>query len=144
MPANNNIYIKSVDTTFIKEQLAAGTITPGNFVKRDANNKFVRQDTASVRNANLIALEADPIGGDLNDDYSAGDTVRAAFCQPGDVVLTTLAAGADAIALGDRVEFDGEGNVQILGTDNYPMGMALEAVDNSGGAAVVRIKIEIL
>jgi len=140
---SNTVYITSVGTEFKKESLAAGTITPGNFIKRNANNKFVRQDTASVRNSNLVAVE-NSIGGDLNTDYTTDQSVVAVYCQPGDVVYATVAASAEAIAVGDKLEFNNSGNVQILGTGNYAMALALEAVDNSAAATVARLKIEII
>ncbi len=126
-----------------KEALAAGAITPGHLVARDANGKVAVHAAAGGNTARLFAMEADIIGDEIGDAYAADDTVHFLACKPGDEIYALVPAGAAAIAIGNQLESTGDGTLKILAAGT-PLATALEAVDNSAGATTARIKVEIM
>lgn len=107
---SNTILLKSVNTTFYKEAPANGTITPGNFLQRATDGDFEVKTTTAPQK--LIAVENDLTAGEISTNYSSGDRVRAVYLSSGDEVYTLVAAGADAIVIGDLLVFDGAGGVK--------------------------------
>jgi len=71
--------------------------------------------------------------------------------EPGEEVHALVAAAAPAIAIGDALESAGDGTVRKVvaraattsAQTNSIIGIALEAVDNSGGGTPVRIVMEV-
>jgi len=107
---SNTILLKSVNTTFYKEAPANGNVTPGNFLQRATDGDFeVKTSTAPQK---LIAVENDLTAGEISTVYANGDRVRAVYLSSGDEVYTFVAAGADAIVIGDLLVFDGAGGVK--------------------------------
>ena len=131
----------------VEEALGTGVITPGHLVTRDSTGVVVH-GTAQGASSKLFALPNLPIAGTIDTDYAAGDTVRFLKAQPGDIINALVIDGTAAIALNAIVSSDGAGgmvtSVAGLAIDNGIVGKALEAVDNSGGSAPVRIQVEIM
>jgi len=134
----------------VKEELATAAITPGHLVERDATGIAVHS-TAQGRNQRLFALEnvADAKG--IDDDYVAGEIARMWQGRPGDEIFGLVLNGTAAIALNDDLASNGDGTlVTVTDTvdakplDGVVVARALEAVDNSGGGAPVRIKAEVV
>jgi hypothetical protein len=100
----------------------------------------------------MFAFENELAGKTITDQYAIGDQVLCMVCAPGAEVLMVLAASAAAIVIGDYLESAGDGTVRLgvadAATDTAQrraiVGMALEAVDNSGGGTEVFIKVEVL
>jgi hypothetical protein len=159
---SNTIYLSG--NGLVKEGKAGGAITPGHAIKRNSSNEFVVQSTANSKGPKLFAVENTSAGKAISDDYASGDNVVARYAQSGDVIYALVPASAAAIVIGDSLVFDGTGCV-IKGTDPVALSTsdtytdaavntavngaaivatALEAVDNSAGAAEARLKIEVL
>jgi hypothetical protein len=125
-----------------KEAIAAGAITPGHLILRDSNGKVAVHATAGGNNAPRFAFENDLVGLEISDAYAAGDQVQFIHCKRGDEVNALVAAGAGAIVIGDKLESAGDGTLRKY-TNGVILAEAIQAVDNSAGAAVARIKVEI-
>jgi hypothetical protein len=126
-----------------KEAAAGGTITPGHLVARANTGKFVVQASADIDVAKAFALEADLIGKGIDDNYAADDQVQVAYCRPGDEIYALLPANAAAVVIGDFLQSNGNGALKKLAS-GVAIAVALEAVDNSGGATPARIKVEVI
>lgn len=143
----NTIVLKG--TGVRKERLAGGTITPGHLVAVNTSDAAVVHPTAGGNARKAFAVENDLIGNGIGDNYSSGDTVQFEVFKSGDEVYALVPAGAQAIVIGDALESNGDGTLQkegsatATGDNDIVVGYALEAVDNSGGGAVARIKIEV-
>ena len=131
----------------VEEALGTGVITAGHLLARDATGVVVH-GTAQGASDRIFAEANLPVGGTIDTDYAAGDTVRFLKAQKGDVINALVIDGTAAIALNAVVSSDGAGGmvtaVAGLAIDAGIVGRALEAVDNSGGSAPVRIKVEIM
>jgi len=142
-----------------KEAIAGGAITPGHLVKRSAANTVVVHATASGDAQKLFALEEDLIGGSIDTAYAQNDQCYLSSCRSGDEVFALLPASATAVTVGMPLCSNGDGclkkhvadTVDTTLTDTTDqtiygdqiVAYALEAVDNSSGAAVARIQVEI-
>ena len=130
-----------------------GAITPGMLVEQTLTNTIQPHSSAAGAASPIFAVEAlnfdansDTMGG-IDDDYDTdGQTVKTAFCKPGDEVYALLEAGTgnDTLGAGTLLESAGDGTLQVGSTS--PVARSLEDVDNdpgSGGLAK-RIKVEVL
>lgn len=126
-----------------KEAVAAGAITPGHLIARDANGKVGVHAAAAGNTGRLFAVENDIIGKGINDAYAVDDQVQFGAFRPGDEVYALVPAAAAAIVIGNQLESTGDGTLKILAAGT-PLATALEAVDNSAGATPARIKVEIM
>jgi hypothetical protein len=140
------------------ERPAAGTITPGHLVKENSSGAFVVQTADQVKAPAIVAVENDLEGGTISDNYVSGDYVQAEHLGPGDEFLGIVAAGAGAITRGDELSCAGDGTLEKARAADWavsgeadtvvppgvPVAMALESVDNSGGASAVRIKCRVI
>lgn len=133
-----------------KEGTAGGAITPGHLVQRSSGS-YVVHATAAGNALPAFAKEDSDAGQTISDDYASGDRVRLLVCRTGDEVHALVAAGAAAIADGDALESAGDGTLRVVATEAATadtqrdgiVAYAREAVDNSGGAEAVRIKVEV-
>lgn len=136
-------------TKRVRELLAATVITPGHLVQRDGAGAIEVHDTAQGRAAALFAIENLGNAGVIDDDYAIGQTTHFYAAQPGDHINGLVLNGTAAIAEGAALASAGDGTlITVVDTadakplDGVVVGYALEAVDNSGGASPVRIKME--
>lgn len=141
-----------------KEAKAAGAITPGHLLQRNAAGTVQVHGTAGGNASPLFAVENEVFGKAISDAYALSDTVLYEFLAPGAEAYALVGAGAAAVTAADLLESAGDGTlrkhtpqaVAEAGAANYtvfvraPIARALETVDNSGGGAAVRIKVEIL
>ena len=135
----------------VKEALSAGAITPGHLIEHNAAaDTVVVHSVAQGRNARMFALENLGDASDIDAAYASGETTRYAHFQPGDEVNALVINGTAAILQGAELASDGAGGlVTVTDTadakplDGVVVGTALEAVDNSGGGAPVRIRVEV-
>lgn len=129
---------------------AAGGILPGHLLDEGASTVLVHAG-AGLNAQKLFAQNNIAVAGDIDTAYLSGETVSYGAYHSGQEVSALLAASAAAIVRGDALESDGDGTLRVLTTDTATddtqrdaiVGYALEAVDNSGGGSVVRIKIRI-
>lgn len=135
----------------VKESIAQGVITPGNLLQKNAGGSVSRHSNAGENTQRMFALQnlADAEGIDV--EYIDGETTRYVYAKSGWEVYATVVNGTAAIASGAALQSNGGGNVATLAVSaatselqrDSIVGYALESVDNSGGASVVRIKIEV-
>lgn len=134
-----------------KERLAGGTITPGHLVLINTSDQVVVHPNAAQNARKMFAVENDIEGEGIDDNYTSGDTVQFETFQPGDEVYALVAALATAVTIGAALESAGDGTLRIQTADaasdqtqrDAVVAYAKEAVDNSGGSSVARIKVEV-
>ena len=78
-------------------------------------------------------------------DYapSVGETVRYGAAHSGQVVFATVAAAAVAIVDGNPLDSAGDGTLKKATDSTTAIAYAMEDLDNSGGAAIVRVKARV-
>lgn len=95
--------------------------------------------------------ENEVMGGGIDDDYGAGDTVLTMKLRPGDhaqgwlAVGESVTAGAELSSAGSGslgAADPGDGGATPVELPTKVIALALEEIDNSGGASAVRIKVE--
>jgi hypothetical protein len=136
----------------IKEALAGGAIMPGHLVDLNSSGAWIVHAGAGLTTMNAFALEDEFNGKEIDQAYASGDNVRAIFPQRGSEVYAWLAASAAAVVIGSSLQAAADGTVRIQTTDSATddtqrhsvVGIALEAVDNSGGGSAVRVRILVL
>lgn len=118
-------------------------VTPGMLLTRTAGG--VRpHNVAGETAAPAFAQEYGLTGRGIDDNYAIGDQcIYKTYCA-GSSVYALVAAGATAITQNAFLASAGDGTLAIASTDEVVVAQALEAVDNSGGATAVRIKVEII
>lgn len=137
----------------INEYAAGEAITPGMLLELASDGDVDVQDTAGGVCSKMFALEDELQGKTIDDAYAEGDPVQCWVATPGEEVLAWLANGEDA-SIGDILVADGTGKLKVATPDSsavtveeYPIAIALEAVDMSGSSGVDptgRIKVRIL
>lgn len=132
---------------------AAVTITPGMLIEYGTTNTVKPHATAGGNTSRMVALE-NPWsdhgvvygneGPNIDHAYAAGETVFWVPANSGDVYYMLLEDGAN-IANEAPLESNGAGALQaVAGTAvEGVVGYAEEAVDNSAGGAVARIRVRI-
>lgn len=123
------------------------TITPGMLVERAAGG--VRRHSVSGGEGGgggpSFALENRMIGGSIADAYAVGSQVTYGVFTLGSHVYALLATGQN-VAEGAVLVSDGAGALRApapgVGTYEHVVAVAVEAVDNSGGANP-RIRVEV-
>lgn len=154
MSAKNfkNILIKGDPIT--KEAKAASALYPGDLIYMNSNGEVAVHATAGGNARPMFAREYSEIGDDIAEQYAADDQVVYYVNRAGDEVFARVAAGASAIVIGDPLESAGDGTlrkadakIDASATTTYYedniVGYAMEAVDNSEGAAETFIHIEV-
>lgn len=138
----STILLSSVNTVNILERLAGEAVTPGKLVELSSTDTYQKQNTAGAPDV-LVAIENSLIGGLISDDYASADTLLAASVQSGDVFYGFVPAGEASLAIGASLQSDNDGNVTATGSGTLIV-RSLEAVDNSGGGTVARIKLQVI
>ena len=139
----NTILLKGREWATQLERVAAGTITPGMLVEVTTADKLQAQSTTSVAVLKAFALEDDMNGKEISDNYVADDYVQSAILCSGAEVLAFLAAGGTAVAIGNMLEAAGDGSLKKFSA-GVVVAQALEALDNSGGGSMARLKVRII
>ena len=134
------------------ERLAASgsAIIPGMLVE-EVGGEVQEHSTAAANAQKLFALADTSNGGTIDDVYVVGATVRYGAAHSGQPAFALVAAAATAIIDGAALESAGNGTVRTATADaatdttqrDSIVGYAMEAVDNSGGGASVRIEIRV-
>lgn len=149
MQTPNTIILRTSTPVLRKEGVAAGNILPGHLIA-GPDSALVVHGAAGQNARKAFAVEYDPAKG-IDDAYVTGDQVMYGIFKPGEEVYALVAAGAAAIAEGDALESAGDGTLRKQVTSaataenarDSVVGYAREAVDNSGGADVARIRVEV-
>jgi len=151
MASNRTVAIKG--DPIRKESQAAAAITPGQLIELASATTVQRHSTAGGPCSPMFALEDDHQGREIADNYLADTKCTYGVFPPGAEVNALLADGENA-AVGDWLESNGSGDLQVAIIDSIGVGgglgvvgQAMEAVDlsdSSGGdPATRRIKIAV-
>lgn len=133
------------------ERLAgAAGIIPGHLLT-EVGATVVVHPTAAGNAQKLFALTNLPIGGTIDDAYADATTVRYGTAHSGQPIYALVAASAAAIVVDDALESAGDGTLRKQVTNATPtaaetnaiVGYAIEAVDNSGGGSIARIRVRV-
>lgn len=117
-------------------------ITPGQFVTRTGHNFSQVSQSAGQSTFRAVAVEQETFGTGIDEDYDTeGEHVLYAMVSNGTEVFALLAAGQTA-NVGDLLRTTTDGNLENNATG--AICVAMEDVDNSGGADPVRILVEML
>jgi len=145
----SNVILLSVVQQFERELplSASKDITPGMILQyAGAASETIEfhSNAAAIPTSKLVAVEARwRSGSGIDDDYDQdGEAVKYHYLQSGDWFYALLAAGEIVDAFTDRLGSNGDGALKIHTT--YAFLRPLELVDNTYGAAAVRIKVEVL
>ena len=118
-------------------------VTPGMLLVRTATG--VRPHNETGGNASpIFAQENGAVGRDIDDTYAVGDQCIFKTYNPGAGIYALAHAGGAAIVAGALLASAGDGTLEVAGDDTVAVATALEAVDNSGGATAVRIRVEVI
>lgn len=145
--------LTDVNGSFIhNERLSAAgsAIIPGMLVE-EILGEVQEHSSASLNAQKLFALTNLPIGGTIDDVYVAGTTTRYGAAHSGQPSFALVAAGATAVPDGVALESAGDGTLRIQSVEaattntqrDAVVAYAMEAVDNSGGGAVARIRVRV-
>ena len=137
----------------INEYEAGTAITPGMLIARASDGDVDPQNVAGGVCEKMFALEDELQGKTIDTAYAAGDPVQCWNATPGEEVFAWLLNGED-VAIGEVLVAGGAGTLKAatadssaVVTEEYPIAVALEAVDMSGSSGVDptgRIKVRIL
>lgn len=133
-----------------------GSIVPGMLCVRTATNTVKPHATSAGAASAIFAVEAlafasganaSKTQGGIDDPYDEdGQSVKLAYCKPGDEIYALLAAGAgnDTTGAGVLLESNGHGYLKVGSTS--PVARSLEDVDNDPGTNSLpkRVRVEVL
>lgn len=140
------ILLNETDGIEYQTRGASAAITPGELVEYDGADGAQAHSTDGGVAKPRFALEADRWGKTIDDDILADEEVTIAHGKPGTRFYAFLAAGEN-VAADDALVSAGNGALRAYDeaggdTGGNIIGTAYEAVDNSGGADPVRIRVE--
>lgn len=121
---------------------ADSDIMPGMLLTTDTDGEVLPHNVAGGPAHRRFAREESYAGGSIDTVFEDGDTVPFWDTNNGDWAYAFLDAGETA-DIGTQLESAGNGYLQAI-TTGTPIATAHEAVDNSGGSAAVRIRVEVL
>lgn len=130
---------------------AGSAIVPGMLVEELAAGTVQEHSVAAGNAQKLFALADLSNAGTIDDAYPVGANVRYGCAHSGQEVYALLAASAAAVVKGAPLQSAGDGTLRVLATSaatsqaqrNGIVGYALEAVDNSAGGSLARIKVRV-
>lgn len=127
------------------EAKALGAITPGMLVER-ATGGVQAHSTAQEGGQASFAQPYGLTGRGIDDAHQTDDQVVFKTYAAGSGVYALLPASAVAVTEGAFLVSNGDGTLRLqTGSSTATVvAQALEAVDNSGGSAVARIRVEVL
>ncbi len=142
--AKNTIKVKKYADVIEELTATAVAITPGALLERTTAG-LVQACTATTGAVlPMFALEDELQGKGIDDNYAVSAQIQCWIPGRGDMVYALLEDGED-VEIGEFLESAGNGKLQVL-TTGQPIGVAVEAVDDSGssGADTGRIIVQII
>lgn len=130
-----------------EDGVAAEAITPGHLV--DGVLSITKYASAGGAAARAFALERDEMPSKtstasiIDQDYAINDTVKIGVFHQGQHVYALIASGQN-IAINSRLEAGAVAGTLRAFASGVIIGRALEAVNNSAGPSVARIRVEIM
>lgn len=127
-----------------EEGRAGGAITPGDQIMLNSAGALVVHGTAGGVGELLFAMEDALQGKTIDNAYASGDLVRYWKPKRGNEIYARLKAG-EVVVIGDKLISGGDGTqIKATGTITGYTGIVREAVDNSAGGLVVRVKVRVV
>jgi len=118
-------------------------IKPGMLLDRTSAGEVAPHASAGGYAQPLFARENEVIGNGIDDLYDDdGENVLFYYCRPGDEVYAFIDA-SENITQGGYLESSADGSLRAYNA-GVRVARALESVNNSGGSAHARIKVEVL
>ena len=152
--AKNSIIIKSY--VKIQEELTATAvaITPGMLLEQTSTGAVQAHSGQADNCLPMVAFEDELQGRGIDTDYAVSTRVQVLIPRRGDI-LNMLLADGQTVVIGDFLESNGAGALQIVVDDapsdqTYPaniVGQAIEALDlsdSSNATALGRIQVRIM
>lgn len=124
-------------------EVTDAAVTPGMLVTRTAGG-IRPHNVAGATASPSFAVEYGLTGRGIDDAYAIGDQAMFKTYAAGSGVYAWVAAGATAITENAYLASAGDGTLAVAGLDEVIVAQAREAVDNSGGADLARIRVEIV
>ena len=129
----------------IEEGVAGGAINPGHLIAIGSAGTYAVHGTAGGIAERAFAVEDALQSRTRTNAYASGERVTFLLAKKGDAVLARVKAAAVAIVVGDKLISAGDGTlIKTTGTPVDTVAIALDAVDNSAGAAEVMLRVRVL
>src|SRR4051812_32685059 len=125
-----------------EDDKAAAAITPGMIVTFDGAGNLIPHATAGGQAARAFAMEREGMGGDIDDVYAIGDTVKVGAFYQG-CRVNALIANTVNVAKGNFLEVGATAGTLRLFATGVVVARALESVNNTSGANA-RLRVEIM
>jgi hypothetical protein len=137
------ILLKGKERSVMKELIANGAITPGMLLSLNSSGKLIPHGVPVQSAMSWWADMYDLTGKGIDDNYAANDWVQSWLVPPGSEINALIPAAASPIVIGDLLVSNGNGMLKkiVTAASDFVVGVALQAVDNSGGGAAVRLQI---
>src|SRR3954453_23615597 len=143
MSAYRTVLVKGGGMT--QEAVANAAITPGALLNFRSDGKVEENTATTTIRPIAVAFENEMFGQGIDTDYVTGDNVIYRWLEAGSEWNALVPAGAAAIALGDNlIPGAGGGVVPGAGTSIASVGIAQEAVNNSGSGSEARILVRVI
>lgn len=142
------------DNQAFYEAIAVAACTPGQLLIIDSAGKVKPHNVAAGVASPIFAREEEYVGGTIDTAYAVADQVTYVHAKSGDEVYAWLKNGVTSV-IGGFLESDGAGAFQLsthavtsaTTAAAWPVAIALEAVNNSGGGtgpnSTMRVKVRI-
>ena len=138
------IGIRTIEGWIKDEKIAAAAFYPGHLLEITSAGKFQKHSTASGPVIPVIVAKEDVLQGNGVDTAYSADNQAMAWLPQSGAILNFRVANGQSIAIGDKIESAGSGEVQKYVADEasagntiYPqqiIGVALSACDMSGSS----------
>lgn len=109
MPANEKTIPLSGQYVRQDRRVAAATLTPGELVEIDADDKWAAHSSAGGNAMPAFVLENELAGEGIDTDISADDQAPVGIFNTGAIVLAKLDSSSSNIVAGDPLESAGNG-----------------------------------
>lgn len=143
MGSEKSVIVRGGDLANRREYKGAGVITPGQLLETDSAGDVKRHATAAGNQSAIFALDDYTWGKGIDDNYADNVQVQTIQARSGDAINCLLKDGEN-VAIGDKVESAGDGDLQKHVADSGAapvvpesiVGTAEEALDlsDSSGA----------
>jgi hypothetical protein len=127
---------------------AGEAITPGHLIEMyldGSTTKWRKNASATEIAAHAVALEQIEFNKTIDDDYVAGDLVRAGFLGVGAVFYPLIASGQDIVKC-ELLQSAGDGTMKAATATTADAGLGeFQALDGPGAVtALTRLRVQVI
>lgn len=140
----STILLKGHGHAMFEGIVSNAAIRPGSLVMMHTDGTIRVQATADRRPPALVAVEYELEGQGIDVNYAVGSRIKYVALTAGQEFYGLVPSGEAAITVGARLTAGAGGTLANSAAANDDFAIALEAVDNSGGGAAVRIKARVV